>query len=55
LGSITEPIGLLGSIIPEGAGIKPDQDVFARVIREANVLPILIGKGKGRRDAADFR
>ena len=53
LGSITEPVGLLGSIVPEGAGIEPEQDVLARVIREADILPVLIGQGKGRRRAAD--
>ena len=53
LDSSTEPIGLLGSIVAEGARIEPDQDVLARVVREADVLPILVGQGKGRRDAAD--
>lgn len=53
LGSITEPIGLFSSIIAEGAGVEPEQDVLARVIREADVLPVLIGQGKGRRRAAD--
>ena len=33
LGSITEPVGLLSSIVAEGAGIEPEQDVLARVIR----------------------
>jgi hypothetical protein len=33
LGSITEPVGLLSSIVAKGAGIEPEQDVLARVIR----------------------
>ena len=45
---------MLGSIIAEGAGVEPDQDVFARVIRKADILPILVRQGKGRRCAADF-
>ena len=53
LGSITEPISLFSSVIAEGAGVEPEQDVLARVIREADVLPVLIGQGKGRRRAAD--
>lgn len=53
MGSITEPVGLLGSIVAKGAGIEPDQDVLARVIREADVLPVLIGQGEGRRHTAD--
>ena len=55
LGSITEPVGLLGSIVAEGAGVEPEQNVLARVIREADILPVLIGQGKGRRRAADCR
>ena len=55
LGSSTEPIGLLCSIIAERAWIEPQHDVFASVIRQAHVLPVLIGQCESRWHASDFR
>jgi hypothetical protein len=55
LGSSTEPIGLLSSIIAERAWIEPQHDVFASVIRQAHILPVLIGQRESRRHASDFR
>ena len=55
LGSSTEPVGLLRSIIAERAWIKPQHDVFTRMIRQTYIHPILIGQRKGWRHASDFR
>lgn len=55
LGSSTEPVGLLCSIIAERAWIEPQHDVFAGVIRQAHILPVLIGQRESRRHASDFR
>lgn len=55
LGSSTEPVGLLCSIIAERAWIEPQHDVFASVIRQAHVLPVLIGQCESRWHASDFR
>ena len=54
-GSSTEPIGLLCSIIAERAWIEPQHNVFAGVIRQAHILPVLIGQRESRRHASDFR
>jgi hypothetical protein len=55
LDSITEPINLLGSSTAKGAWEEPYQHVFARIIREAYVGPILIGQRKGGGCASYFR
>jgi len=55
LGSNTEPVGLLSSIVTVGAWVEPYQDILARMVREADVLPILVGQAKCRRHATDCR
>ncbi len=55
LGSITEPIGFFGSATAEGAREEPDQHVPSRIVREADMVPILIGQGKGDCCASDLR
>jgi len=55
LGSITEPIGFLGSAAAEGAREEPDQHVPSRIVREADMFPILIGQGKDGWCASDSR
>ena len=55
LDSITEPVNLLGSSTAKGAREEPYQHVFARIIREAYVGPILIGQRKGGGCASYFR
>ena len=55
LGSSTEPVGLLRSIIAERAWIEPQHDLFASVIRQAHILPVLIGQCESRWHASDFR
>lgn len=54
-GSITEPVRLLGSIIPEGTRVEPDQNMPTRVVRETYRRTVLVRQGKGGRDAPDFR
>jgi len=54
-GSITEPIGFVGSPAAEGAGEKPYQHVFAGLIRQAHRFPILIGEGECGRCRADLK
>lgn len=55
LGSSTEPIGLLRSIISERAWIEPQHDVFAGMIRQAYLLPVLVGQREAWRHTSDFR
>jgi hypothetical protein len=43
LGSVTEPLSFFGSTAAKGAGKKPDQHVFPRIIRKTDAFPILIG------------
>ena len=41
-GSITEPLGFVGSAIAKGARIEPDQHVLSRIVTQADCLPILV-------------
>ena len=43
LGSSTEPVRLLASIIAECTWIEPQHNVLSRVIRQTYIHPILIG------------
>jgi hypothetical protein len=55
LDSITEPVGLLRSAIAEGARVEPNEHVLSRVVRQAHHIPILVGKGEGRRRRSNIR
>ncbi len=55
LGSSTEPIGFLGSIVAEGARKEPDQHVASRIIRQTYAVAVLARQRKGRRSTSYFR
>ena len=55
LGSSTEPVSLLRSIIAERAWIEPQHNMLPGVVRQADTLPVLVGQSKSRRHAPDFR
>ena len=55
LGSITEPGDLLCSIVAERAWIEPQHDMLPGVVRQADILPVLVGQSNSRRHAPDFR
>ena len=55
LGSITEPVDLLCSIVAKCARIKPQNNMLPGVVRQANILPVLIGQSEARRHASDLR
>ena len=46
---------LLCSIVAERAWIEPQHDVLSGVVRQADILPVLVGQSESRRHASDFR